>query len=253
MLRRIGYERSISGLLSAALVVNEAHTMYSGRVKGYTLDPLLMFLLAMAVCTLAPRRWNTQLGIAWVVFAVVIGSSGGFLLVGSAAAAVDLVVFFAFADRLVHVGALVATGSDATGVRRGPTRNTTDVAGIDRFMEDVHNTHISISGNPVRLLDDLITHLRRIIEVYTGGHGISLRFWRGSPCSWSSVASLGRRPTGEGLTARLFLLILLIAYVGALLGKLPFGPTTESALVRRPPAPGTPCGSPPASPSASAH
>ena len=45
-LRRLGYERSISVLLASALAVAQQHIMYSGRVKGYTLDPLLILLLS---------------------------------------------------------------------------------------------------------------------------------------------------------------------------------------------------------------
>lgn len=106
-LRRFGYARSICVLMGAALVVARVHILYSGRVKGYTLDPLLVLGLVVLIPRLARMSWRWQTAIAWLVGLTVSATFSGFALVASAAAGVVLLLHPA-SDRTIRAGAISA-------------------------------------------------------------------------------------------------------------------------------------------------
>ena len=80
VLRRFGYARSISSLLGAALVASEIHIIYSGRVRSYVIDVLVVLALAAIVPSIARRRWSWRTAVAWLAGAVLVGSLGVFAL-----------------------------------------------------------------------------------------------------------------------------------------------------------------------------
>src|SRR5215211_2003383 len=58
VLRYLRIARSISALLGATLAAAHIHIMYSGRVKTYTVDVLIVLGLVAAVAGLANTRWR---------------------------------------------------------------------------------------------------------------------------------------------------------------------------------------------------
>lgn len=58
LLRRLGYARSVSALLGGTLVVGTVHVLYSGRVKTYVFDMLIVICLAAVVPLLVRVRWR---------------------------------------------------------------------------------------------------------------------------------------------------------------------------------------------------
>ena len=119
-LRSVRYERSIAVLLSAALAVAPIHILYSGRVKGYTLDTLLVLLLVIAVPVLARQRWRWPLAVGWALDAVALATFSGYLLVATACAGVILVLH-PQSDRvvrLISVGAQAVVRRSTCGQRR---------------------------------------------------------------------------------------------------------------------------------------
>ena len=229
-LRRLGYERSISVLLASALAVGQQHIMYSGRVKGYTLDPLLILLLSVIVAPLANRRWGLRTATAWVGLSWVIGSFSGFALVATAAA-VAILVLHPRSDVVVRLAAAAVQGIGQLAYVLN-ARRFTDIDGIDQFMEDFHDAHIELQLNPVDFAGEAMRHLRRVIEVYPGGTGgwltLAVVVWLGG----LAAASLSSNRRSELLAARFLLLLVVIAFVGALAGKFPFGPTLENSVFR---------------------
>ena len=226
--RRLDYERSISVLLVSALAVAQQHIMYSGRVKGYTLDPLLILLLAVIVAPLANRRWGLRTAAAWVGLSWVIGSFSGFALVATAAA-VAILVLHPRSDVVVRLAAAAVQGIGQL-VYALNARRLTDIDGIDQFMEDHHDAHIELHVNPVDFAMEAMRHLRRVIELYPGGTGgwltLAVVVWLGG----LAAASLSSNRRSELLAARFLLLLVVIAFAGALAGSSPSARPTRASF-----------------------
>ena len=108
-LRDLRFARSISVLLSAPVVIGTIPVLYSGRVKPYTLDVLLVLVVFAAVPRLAARTWGWPTAALWVGAAVVLGSFSGNVMMTTAVAAVLLVLHPA-GDRGVRIVATAVQG-----------------------------------------------------------------------------------------------------------------------------------------------
>jgi hypothetical protein len=75
--------------------------LYSGRVKGYTLDTVVVLLIAVAIPVLARRTWRWPTAVAWTVAAVGIGTLSGYTLLATAGAGAIL-AFHPSKDRRVR-------------------------------------------------------------------------------------------------------------------------------------------------------
>src|SRR5262245_12269989 len=91
VLRRFGYAVSIAFLLGASLAVCETAITYSGRVKSYTADVLLILLLCVVLPWLARKHWTVPFAAAWFVGSVALASFSSFALLATIAAAAILV------------------------------------------------------------------------------------------------------------------------------------------------------------------
>lgn len=222
-LRSFGYERALSSLLAAALVVAPIPIIYSGRVKGYTLDTVLVLALGMALPALARRTWRWPLGVAWTITAVVIGSFSGYALVATAGAGVILALHPA-SDRLVR-WASVGVQAAIQAVYLKVAQSKTDLAGIEEVMEVAYDGHLDLSLNPLTSVRTVLTHLGRVAEVFPAG-----------PDGWLSVLGLlavaglvaaawGRGSRTETIAGRYFAALVGIAFVGGAFDRFPFGPT----------------------------
>jgi hypothetical protein len=219
-LRGCGYERSISALLGAALAAAQTDIIFSGRIRTYTTDLLIVLGLAMIVPRLARIRWRWQTAVAWVVAAFVVATFSGFALIAVALAGVTILLH-PRSDLRVRAAA-VATQAAASAALLAATSSTYDVTLARDRWRDVFDAFPTFHLNPFRFADEVFVHLRRLAETYPGGPsalaavcivvaliGLVTIVWKGR----------------QAIRARYLLLLFGVVFVGGLLGILPFGPT----------------------------
>jgi hypothetical protein len=218
-LRGCGYERSISALLGAALAAAQADIIYSGRLRTYTIDVLIVLGVAMIVPRLARMRWRWQTGIAWIVGAILVATFSGFALVAVAVGGAILVLH-PKSDLRMRLAA-VATQAAASIAILVATSNTYDLAENRDRWRDTYDAFVNFHPNPLRFADEAFVHLRRLAEAYPGGPsalaGVGIVV---ALLGLAIIAYKGR----EAIRARYLLLLLGVVFVGSLLGSLPFGP-----------------------------
>ncbi len=228
LLRRSDHGRAPSALLAAALTVAAIPALYAGRVKGYTLDLLLVMVVAAAVPIAASRRWTPRIAAAWVVAALVVGTFSGYLLLATAMATL-VVVLHPEGDRRLRLIALGVQGAiQAVYLRVAQTK--TDLAGIEEVMEVAYDGHMEWSWNPVRMADQVRDHLFRVMEVYPGDPRSVLTLLAIAALAGLAVGAVRGRTRTETLTARYLGLLVAVAAVGSLLDRFPFGPSNEHPL-----------------------
>jgi hypothetical protein len=228
-LRSFGYERSISFLMGAAYAVADIAMLYSGRVKPYVFDPLLVLGIVFVVTRLAPRTWRWSWAAAWIVVSCLLGLFSGYVLVASAAAGL---IFFLHpaSDRPVRLVALIGQGVGQLLFLVWAERST-DLNGIEDVSRTLYDAHLRVYLNPVTFGREVVTHLDRIVTVYPGGYGAWLTILAFLALGGLVIASVRGMSRVETLAARTCLLMLAIAFVGALVGKFPFGPKVYGVAV----------------------
>ena len=225
-LRHLGFARSVAGLLGAVLVVADVHALYAGRVKSYTMDTLVVMVLAVALPALAARRWTWRTAAIWVVVAVCASSLSGYQLVATALAA-GILVLHPNDDRGIRVAAAAVQASLQGGMYLA-ARSTTDLDAVEAFMEDAYDGHLSVYRNPITMGQQVLEHLGRIVDVYPGGPR-----WLLAPLACLALgglvaAALGWRSGRLAVTARFLLLAMAFAFVGGILNRFPFGPSSRN-------------------------
>ena len=201
------------------LVAASTDIVYSGRVRTYTIDVLIVLALTMALPRLAAMRWDWRVASAWVVAAVVVSAFSVFGLVAFAVAGA-LLLLYANADlrmRLVTVS-IQAAATIALLVAEGKTYNRA-------FQADVLNgkwdTFVDFHANPVTFANEILIHLRRVADVFTSASAPVAMV-----CALVAVAALvvAARGGPQALRARYLVALLGLAFVGSVLGRFPFGP-----------------------------
>jgi hypothetical protein len=233
-LRDLRFARSISVLLSAPVVIGTIPVLYSGRVKSYTLDVLLVLVVFAAVPRLAARTWGWPTAALWVSAAVVLGSFSGNVMLATAVAAVMLVLHPA-GDRGVRIVATALQGILQLLLYMSYSR-ASDLAGIERFM-NVYDGHVDFFANPRDFLDEVLTHMGRIAEVYPGGSGTWLRVIAVAALVGLVIGAVRPHHRAEALSSRLALTLLGLAFFASLFDRFPFGPSSFSLF--GPGSPGT--------------
>jgi hypothetical protein len=219
VLCRLGYARSISILLGAALVASDMDIIYSGRVKTYVLDALVVLGLAVVVPRLARRRWHWGTGLAWFAGALIVGLVSGFALVATAVAGIILLLHGS-GDRRVRV---IAVGAQLVGVlvflsAMHRTYNAQVVAG---YWNRNFDGFLDFDPNPVRFGADIFEHLTRIATVFPGGPTI----WAALAVLAATVGLVAIAWSGpHAIQGRFLLLLAFVAFVAGVLDKIPFGP-----------------------------
>lgn len=228
-LRRFGYARSIAALCAAALVVADVPILYSTRVKPYSIDVIVVVGLAFVLPRLARSTWGWRIAIAWVAFAVIVGSITGFALVATAIAAAVLVLY-AESDRTVRIAALVGQGATQALLYLEMQRSS-DLAKIEQEQAP-NGAHLNFSWNPIKFGGELLKHFRRVVHVYPAGPGWLLTVIVVVVLVGLVTAATNRRRAAEAMRAQYMLLILVFAIVASLLHRFPFGPAGGSFLSR---------------------
>jgi hypothetical protein len=224
-LRSFGYERAISAIISAALVVAPIPIVYAGRVKGYTLDTLAVLLIAVAIPVLARRTWRWPMAVAWTVVAVGVGTFSGYTLLATAGAGVILALHPS-RDRVVRIVA-VSVQVVIQGAYYIVAQSKTDLAGVEEVIDTQYDGHMDFSWNPLTFGRELVAHLRRLAEVFPLSPGDN-RWWL-AQLAVLAMAGLvfasmkGRR--SETVAARYLLLLVVLAAGGSLVDRFPFGPS----------------------------
>jgi hypothetical protein len=224
-LRSLRFARSISLLLAVPLVIGKIPVLYSGRVKPYTLDVVLVIAIFVALPRLAAKTWRWPTVAAWVGGAVIAGSFSGNVMLTTALAAGVLVLHPA-GDRVVRICAVAVQGALQLLLYTSYAR-ASDLDGIERFM-DTYDGHVDFHANPINFLDEVLTHMARIAEVHPGGTGVALRLVALAGFSGLVIGAIRPRHRAEALSARLALGLVLFAFVASLFDRFPFGPRSFS-------------------------
>jgi hypothetical protein len=218
-LRWCGYEHSIGVLLAAALAVAETDVIYSGRVRTYTVDVLIVLAVALAIPRLTRIRWSWRTGLPWIVVAALLAFWSGFALIAVGVAGAIIVLHPAADLRLrgVAVGIQEAI-CVALLVVEGNTHSLP--AQEDNFRR-TWDAFPDFSLNPIHFARETFVHFRRVGEYFVGGPD-----WFGGLCIVVAIVGLGFAAWRgrETVRARYLLLLVLTTFVAGLLGKFPFGP-----------------------------
>jgi hypothetical protein len=225
VLRKFGYAVSVSLLLGAALTVCETAILYSGRVKSYTSDVLVILLLCVLVPWLAKRRWKLSTAAAWTIGSLIVASFGSFALLAIIAAAAIL-VFHPEGDRKIR---LIVAGAQAVALAgmHMITSRTHNPALLVEFF-DGQDAFIKPELSPVSFGREIVKHFRRVTDVFPGGPG-----WFSAVCL--VVATVGlflmARRGSKAVLGRFLLLMIGLALAGAIAKTVPFGPASPAARV----------------------
>jgi hypothetical protein len=221
-LRDARYERSIAALMAAAIAVAEIDIRYSTRVKPYTFDPVLILCLGLILQRMVKRRWSWLTVALWVAVAVVFGFFSGFLLLATAAA--GIVVFLHPRDDRAKRGVAVGVQAACQLLLLIWAERSANLPAIEDSVQKVFDLHLQFHANPITFGSEVLTHLRRIAELYPGGSGIWLTVAALAALGGLGVAALRRGHGPERIWCRYLLLMLAGSFLGALAGKFPFGP-----------------------------
>ena len=225
VLRRFGYAVSIAFLLGAALTVCETAITYSGRVKSYTTDVLVILSLCVLLPWLAKRRWSVLIAAAWFLGSVAIASFSSFVLLATAAAAAVLVLH-PQEDRKLRLLSVGAQGVALLGIVKAEDTMHNAEQLADFFKPS--KAYIEFHLNPVTFGREIIEHLVRVTDIFPGGPG-----WVSVLCMIAATVGLVvmARRGSKAVVGRFLVSLVLLVIVGALAKRVPFGPTRETARV----------------------
>jgi len=242
-LRVFGIARSISALLGSALVASWVHILYSGRVKSYVVDIVIVLAVALLLPYLARLYWRWSTALAWVVISIVLGFFSGFALIATAIAGALLVLQPSTerpspeapaSDRLVRIGAVATQAVAFLGLFAWLQRSS-DLAEIETAQEENYDGHLDFALNPLSYGADIADHFGKVAEVFPiGGVDWPSAEWLPLLAALIAVIGLvgGILVPRWRLTSSFFLAIVVFAIVGASVGKFPFGPSGGSFFSR---------------------
>lgn len=224
-LRRFGNRRSISLLIGNALAAERLNIVYSGRVKSYVVDALVVLGVAAVIPRLARQQWTWPVTLAWTCGAVFVGLFSPFALLAAFVAGVLLVM------RPCHDVGYRCFGVALQGIVYGilslAVRRTYDVTLLQQWWQRTYDGFIVSHGQPFGIVTQTFIHLRRVAATFSGGPP-----WWAAVCLVASIGALlidtaGRDRSPRTLRAQYLVLLLLAALVGGLTKVLPFGPTAD--------------------------
>ncbi|HEX2384268.1 MAG TPA: glycosyltransferase family 39 protein, partial [Acidimicrobiales bacterium] len=215
VLRKFGYAVSIAFLLGAALTVCETAITYSGRVKSYTTDVLVILMLCLLLPWLAKRRWTVLIAAAWFVGSVAVASYSSFALLATVAAAAVLLLH-PHEDRKLRLVSVGAQGVALLGIFKAEDA-THDAEQLADFFKP-SKAYIEFHLNPVTFGREIIEHLVRVTDIFPGGPG-----WVSVLCMIAATVGLlvMARRGSKAVVGRFLVLLVLLAIVGAVAERVP--------------------------------
>jgi hypothetical protein len=183
--------------------------------------------LVVVVASLARVRWRWPTAVAWAAGAILISSFSGFVFVATAVAGVILVLH-AESDRLVRLSAVAAQAVGQVLLFAAMQQTAgRQLAELEANQEKLYDAHVTFSWNPLRFGVDALEHYRRLGIVFPGGPE-----WWFTACALVALAGLivAAFTKRQGVPAQYLLLILVVAFVGGVAGRFPFGPRSPNDL-----------------------
>jgi hypothetical protein len=220
VLRRLEASRSVTLLVAALVVVAPAHVYYSGRVKTYVIEALIVLILAASLPLLARRRWTWTTVALWVAASILVGTASAFALVAVAAATVILALH-PNGDGRRRWAALCVQGLIQLPYV-AVVRSSYDAAEVEDHLEHAYDAYIEPTADPASMVRQVGTHLARVGEaIVDGGRPLTLGI------TVLALAALGwqARRGPRSLVARYLLFLPALAFAGSLIRRIPFGPT----------------------------
>ena len=226
-LRRFGYLWSTSLVLGAALGAEHLNVVYSGRVKSYVVDALIVLGFAALCPRLARVHFGWRAASLWIVGAFVVGSFSPFALIAAGVAGVFLCLH-PVGDRAMRTFAVVVQAALYL-VLTLALRRTYNVQALEHWWKTKYDGFIGFDVQPVALVSRIVVHVRRVAAVFSGG-----------PVWWATLIlivallalaadALVRRRSSRALRAQYLLLLVLAAVVASVARGLPLGPTSAGA------------------------
>jgi hypothetical protein len=226
VLRRFRFARSVAALMGAALAVSATHVIYSGHVKSYTSEVLFVLALAVAVPWFTRRSWSVRTAVGWFVGSMLVASFSSFTMLATVGAAI-IVVLHPRHDLRLRVAAVAAQAVGVLALLSAVDRTHSAQMVSDYFKQ--YDSFISLSLNPLAFGRDVLHHLTRITAVFPGGPK-----WFGAACVVAVAVGLvaaARRRGPRGIAAQFMIALVLLAFLGALAKRVPFGPDADAFRV----------------------
>jgi hypothetical protein len=218
-LGRFSVWRPVRLLVAALIVVAPAHVYYSGRVKTYIVEGLIVLVLAVLLPFLAGRRWSWSTVVLWVGAAALVGTMGAFafVAVGAATAILALHPMGDGARRWAALGAQALIQLPYLVI----VEASFDSGEVADHLEREYDAYIEIAA-PGSMVRQIGAHLARLGEaIIVGGRPLTLGVTLFALAALAWEAWRGPR----SVVARYLLLLPALAFGGSLVGKVPFGPT----------------------------
>ncbi len=105
-------------------------------------------------------------------------------------------------------------------------RQTYNVKALALWWKNNYDGFIGFNAQPLRLVSHVVTHMRRVAVVFSGGPGWWATLVLIAALTALAVDALVRRRTARALRAQYLLLLLFAAVAASVVSVLPFGPTS---------------------------
>lgn len=225
VLRKLRVIWSISFFAAALLLVAPPQVQYSGRVKSYVFEVVVVLVLAIALKPLASRTWSWGVAAAWLAASVLVGTFSVFTLVAVAAAGVVLALHPS-GDRNRRIAAVGVQGVIQIFYFR-LVQASFDSSQLTSDWSRVYDGYPEVHANPVSMVREVASHLRRF--------GQTLVDTGSAPALLLVVVAiaglaLSCRRGDRSLTARYLLALPILAFLGSLFRLTPFGPSVGNPL-----------------------
>jgi hypothetical protein len=222
-LRRFGYAWSISLLLGAALASEKVNVVYSGRVKSYVIDALIVLGFAALLPRIVRVHFGWRAASLWVVGSFAVGFFSPFALVAAGVAGM-IVLLRPAGDRAMRAVAVAGQGVLYVALTLA-VRRTYNVKELDLWWKHNYDGFVGFDPQPLRFVSHVLTHLRRVAAVFSGGPA----WWATLILITSLLAlvfdALLRRPSARALRAQYLILLMLAVVAASVASALPLGPT----------------------------
>jgi hypothetical protein len=223
-LRRFGYVWSISLLLGAALASEKLNIVYSGRVKSYVIDGLIVLGFAALLPRIVRVHFGWRAAAFWVFGSFAVGFFSPFALLAAAVAGMTMLLRPA-GDRAMR--AVAVAGQCALYVALTlAVRRTYDLKALELWWKNNFDGFVGFDAQPFRLVSHVATHMRRVAAVFSGGPAWWVTLTLIAALLALAVDALVRRRSARALRAQYLLLLMLAAVAASVVSVLPFGPTS---------------------------
>jgi hypothetical protein len=193
-------------------------------VKSYVIDALIVLGFAALLPRIVRLHFGWRTATLWVAGSFLVGFFSPFALVAAGVAGMILLLRPADdrAMRAVAVaGQVVLLVALTLAVRR-----TYNVKALELWWKRNYDGFVGFGLNPLRFVSHVLTHLRRVAAVFSGGSA-----WWATLILITALVALAvdarvRRRSARAVRAQYLLLLILAAVAASAASALPLGPTS---------------------------